>query len=45
MLKYTSHKVEMQIQGLQSGRLEDLARQLKALSDPTRLSIFDNDRR
>lgn len=41
MLKYTSCAVERQTQGLQSRRLEDLARQLKALSNPTRLSIFD----
>ena len=33
--------VEAQTQEPQTARLEDLARQLKVLGDPTRLSIFD----
>jgi len=41
MLKYTSGTVEVQTRESQTARLEDLARQLKVLGDPTRLSIFD----
>lgn len=41
MLKYTSCTVEVQTQEPQTARLEDLARQIKALSHPTRLCIFD----
>jgi ArsR family transcriptional regulator len=41
MLKYMSHREERDTETPLAAQLEDLARQLKVLSDPTRLSIFD----